>query len=107
MTRRMKRRLPQPPLIEDDPGLLGRDISFPIRYTVDPRVGSPNAERPVRGRQNVRCHDQGQRTRPRTTAIEPSEPAPTLVAAQQIATILIRFADWLVETRGGQPRTLP
>ncbi len=71
-----------------------------MSYTVDPRVGPPRRKRSNKGPQDVRCHDdEGQRTRLRTKVIRPAEPATALVAADQIASILIRYANWLLGTR--------
>jgi len=86
-------------VVGDDIEFPGRDISRPISYTVDPRVGSPKKRRPAGERQHDRCHDQRQRTRPRTNANRPAEPAPALVAADQIAIILIRYARALAKRR--------
>src|ERR1700730_5206807 len=80
------------------------DISSAMRYTVDPRVGPTDKQRSAKGRQPDRCYDQGQQTPPPTTATRLIQPVPTLVAAEQIASILIRFAEWLTETREGDPR---
>jgi len=80
--------------------LLGRDIASTMRYTVDPRVGSLRKKPSAMGRQADGCYDGGLRTRKRTNAIRPAEPASTLVAAQQIAVILVRFAEWLSANRG-------
>ncbi len=66
-----------------------------MRYTVDPRVGPPKKPRSPEERPRDRCHHEGPRTPARMTAIRPAEPAPALVAADQIATILIRYARWL------------
>jgi hypothetical protein len=66
-----------------------------MRYTVDPRVGSAKKQRSLKERQRDQCPHEGPRTPARTTAIRPAEPAPALVAADQIANILIRYARWL------------
>ena len=100
MTGRTDSRLLRAKTTSDSTELLARDISSAMRYTVDPRVGPTKKNRCAKGRQQDRCHDEGQRTRPRTNAIRPAEPASALVAAEQIASILIQFATWLLERRG-------
>ncbi len=100
MTGRTDSRLQRAQTTSDGTELLARDISSTMRYTVDPRVGPPKKNRSAKGRQQDRCHDEGQRTRPRTNAMRPAEPASALVAAEQIASILIQFATWLLERRG-------
>ncbi len=100
VTERTKARLQPSGAKQDGIEPLGRDISRAISYTVDPRVGSPKKGRSAGERQHDRCHDKGQRTRPRTNANRSAEPAPTLVAADQIAIILIRYAKALAERRG-------
>jgi hypothetical protein len=90
-----KARLPSG-TTQDGIEAVARDISCPMSYTVDPRVGSPKKGRSAEERQHDRCHAKGQRTNANRSA----EPAPTLVAADQIAIILIRYAKALAERRG-------
>ena len=104
MTGRTDSRLQRAKTTSDGTELLARDISSTMRYTVDPRVGPPKKNRSAKGRQQDRCHDEGQRTRLRTNAMRPAEPASALVAAEQIASILIQFATWLSERRGEETR---
>ena len=71
MTGRTDSRLQRAKTTSGSTELLARDISSAMRYTVDPRVGPPKKNRSAKGRQQDRCHDEGQRTRPRTNAIRP------------------------------------